>query len=163
HVLRSPLGRVMRAVKANERRAEACGYNTRRVRLVAFLISGFFSGLAGALLTVVLEFVPIENIHWPMSGTVLLMTLFGCSGTLPDGEPLLQALGLTKVFGGLTAVNRVDFAVQRGELRAVIGPNGAGKTTFFNVLTGVLPASHGRILFKGRDVTRLPTHAVSRL
>ena len=242
HMLHSPLGRVMRAVKANERRAEACGYNTRRVRLVAFLISGFFSGLAGALLTVVLEFVPIENIHWPMSGTVLIMTLFGGTGTLlgpfvgagvfvwmrdflskhleyweifvggafvlivlffPEGivgtafrlmrerrrapaaeapgppvtepiatatplapsndEPLLQTAGLTKVFGGLTAVNRVDFAVRRGELRAVIGPNGAGKTTFFNVLTGVLPASHGRVFFKGRDVTQLPTYAVSRL
>ena len=64
HLLRSPLGRAMRAVKANETRAAACGYDTRRVRLVAFAISGFFSGLAGALLTVVLEFVPIENIHW---------------------------------------------------------------------------------------------------
>ena len=82
HLLRSPLGRVMRAVKANETRAAACGYDTRRVRLVAFAISGFFSGLAGALLTVVLEFVPIENIHWQMSGTVLIMTLFGGTGTL---------------------------------------------------------------------------------
>jgi hypothetical protein len=54
HLLRSPLGRAMRAVKANETRAAACGYDTRRVRLVAFAISGFFSGLAGALLTVVL-------------------------------------------------------------------------------------------------------------
>ncbi len=82
HLLRSPLGRVMRAVKANETRAAACGYDTRRVRLAAFAISGFFSGLAGALLTVVLEFVPIENIHWTMSGSVLIMTLFGGTGTL---------------------------------------------------------------------------------
>jgi ABC-type branched-subunit amino acid transport system ATPase component len=242
HILMSPLGRVMQAVKANERRAEACGYNARRVKLVAFLISGFFSGLAGALLTVVLEFVPIENVHWPMSGTVLIMTLFGGTGTLlgpfvgagvfvwmrdflskhleywevfvggafvlivlffPEGivgtalrlvrrrrpaataadetpppavepvaaasapvdggEPLLRTEQLTKAFGGLTAVNRVDFAIHRGELRAVIGPNGAGKTTFFNVLTGVLPPSSGRIVFKGRDVTGLPAHAVSRL
>jgi len=57
----------------------------------------------------------------------------------------------------------VDFQVRRGELRSVIGPNGAGKTTFFNLLTGVLPSSGGRILFKGRDITRLPAHAVSRL
>src|SRR5258708_34536601 len=82
HRLRAPLGRVMRAVKANETRAAACGYDTRRVRLAAFAISGFFSGLAGALLTVVLEFVPIENIHWQMSGTVLIMTLFGGTGTM---------------------------------------------------------------------------------
>ena len=82
HLLRSPLGRVMRAVKANETRAAACGFDTRRVRLAAFAISGLFSGLAGALLTVVLEFVPIENIHWQMSGSVLIMTLFGGTGTL---------------------------------------------------------------------------------
>src|SRR5262249_19463693 len=82
HVLDSPLGRAMRAVKANETRAAACGYDTRRIKLAAFAISGFFSGLAGALLTVVLEFVPIENIHWQMSGTVLIMTLFGGTSTL---------------------------------------------------------------------------------
>ena len=72
----------MRAVKANETRAAACGFDTRRIKLAAFAISGLFSGLAGALLTVVLEFVPIENIHWQMSGAVLIMTLFGGTGTL---------------------------------------------------------------------------------
>src|SRR5262249_50105119 len=82
HLLDSPLGRAMRAVKANETRAAACGYDTRRVKLAAFAISGAFSGLAGALLTVALEFVPIENIHWSMSGSVLVMTLFGGTGTL---------------------------------------------------------------------------------
>ena len=243
HLLRSPLGRVMRAVKANETRAAACGYDTRRVKLAAFAVSGLFSGLAGALLTVVLEFVPIENTHWGMSGAVLIMALFGGTGTLlgpfvgagvfiwmrdflskyleywevfvggafvlivlflPDGivgsltrlatrrrpapveaaadvlpDParlvaapgraggddglLLESRGLTKTFGGLTAVNGVDFQVRPGELRSVIGPNGAGKTTFFNLLTGVLPPSAGRILFKGRDVTGLPAHRVSRL
>jgi len=81
-VLRSPFGRVIRAVKPNERRAQACGYDTQRVRLVAFLLSGFFSGLAGGLITIVLEFVPIENIHWGTSGTVLIMTLFGGTGSL---------------------------------------------------------------------------------
>jgi ABC-type branched-subunit amino acid transport system ATPase component/ABC-type branched-subunit amino acid transport system permease subunit len=313
-ILRSPFGRVMRAVKANERRAQACGYDTTRIKLVAFGISGFFSGLAGGLLTVVLEFVPIEHVHWSTSGTVLVMTLFGGTGTLlgpfvgsavfvwmrdflskhlehwevfvggafvlivlffpegivgtvrrlvrarlpepvvaaaaspavlaaatspaaaapfpgaaaspatavsspaapsssldavpptagtpapravastslpaapssggaaalpeadarsavasstripaANGRPLLESRGLTKHFGGLSAVNGVDFQVRPGELRAVIGPNGAGKTTFFNVLTGVLPASAGTILFKGRDITGLPAHAVSRL
>jgi ABC-type branched-subunit amino acid transport system ATPase component len=85
------------------------------------------------------------------------------SAPVDGGEPLLRTEQLTKAFGGLTAVNRVDFAIHRGELRAVIGPNGAGKTTFFNVLTGVLPPSSGRIVFKGRDVTGLPAHCVSRL
>ena len=231
HLLGSPLGRVMQAVKANEARAATCGFDTRRVKLAAFAVSGLFSGLAGALLTVVLEFVPIENIHWQMSGAVLIMTLFGGTGTLlgpfvgagvfiwmrdfvskyleywevfvggafvlivlflpdgivgglarlvarrrpalpadvrpaearpagartgravPRGRPagsaadgdgrLLESRGLTKTFGGLTAVNRVDFQVRPGELRSVIGPNGAGKTTFFNLLTGVLPPSAG--------------------
>jgi branched-chain amino acid transport system ATP-binding protein len=79
-----------------------------------------------------------------------------------DGA-LLESRGLTKIFGGLTAVNGVDFQVRRGELRSVIGPNGAGKTTFFNLLTGVLPPTRGQIFFKGREVTGLPAHAVSRL
>jgi ABC-type branched-subunit amino acid transport system ATPase component len=83
---------------------------------------------------------------------------------VPDGGPaLLESRGLTKAFGGLTAVNHVDFQVRKGELRSVIGPNGAGKTTFFNLLTGVLPPSGGHILFKGGDITGLPAHAVSRL
>src|SRR5258705_761476 len=77
-----PLGRVMRAVRANGPRGAAWGYDPRRVRLAAFAISGFFSGLAGALLTVVLEFVPTENSQWTMAGSVLIMTLFGGTGTL---------------------------------------------------------------------------------
>jgi ABC-type branched-subunit amino acid transport system ATPase component len=81
----------------------------------------------------------------------------------PEDGMLLESQALTKTFGGLTAVNRVDFQVRAGELRSVIGPNGAGKTTFFHLLTGVLPPSGGRILFKGRDITGLPAHAVSRL
>src|SRR5262249_37494571 len=76
---------------------------------------------------------------------------------------LLESPGLTQEVGGLVAVNAVDFRIRRGELRAVIGPNGAGKTTFFNMLTGVLHPSRGRIVFKGRDITWLPAYAVSRL
>ena len=80
-ILRSPFGRAMRAVRENEERASACGYNTQRVKLLAILLSGLFSGVAGALLTVLLEFVPIENVHWSMSGTVVIMAMFGGSGT----------------------------------------------------------------------------------
>ena len=244
HLLRSPLGRAMRAVKANETRAAACGYDTRRVRLVAFAISGFFSGLAGALLTVVLEFVPIENIHWQMSGTVLIMTLFGGTGTLlgpfvgagvfiwmrdflskhleywevfvggafvlivlffPDGivgtltrlvgrrravpvsaledhlpEParlvsaaprgngdgarLLESRGLTKSFGGLTAVNRVDFQVQQG--RAALGhrPQRRGQDDVLQP-PHRRPAPVGRAAScsRARTSRACPAHAVSRL
>ena len=60
---------------------------------------------------------------------------------------LLETEGLTKRFGGITAVDGVDFALEAGELCSIIGPNGAGKTTFFNLLTGVLEPSEGSIRF----------------
>jgi branched-chain amino acid transport system ATP-binding protein len=64
-------------------------------------------------------------------------------------------------FGGLTAVNNVNFTLARGEIRAVIGPNGAGKSTFFNCLTGVLRPTSGRIYLNGEDVAGLPPHKIS--
>jgi branched-chain amino acid transport system ATP-binding protein len=76
---------------------------------------------------------------------------------------LLETRKLTKAFGGLMAVLDVDFAVERGEIRAIIGPNGAGKTTFFNMIAGNLPPTRGQILFKGRDITSLPAHRRSLL
>ena len=78
------------------------------------------------------------------------------------GPPILEARGLTRTFGGLVAVNGVDFTVRTGEIHAVIGPNGAGKTTLFNLITGVLPPTSGRILFRGRDITGLPVHRISQ-
>jgi branched-chain amino acid transport system ATP-binding protein len=75
----------------------------------------------------------------------------------------LQAEGLHRHFGGLRAVNGVDLAVQAGERRAIIGPNGAGKTTLFNLLSGAIAPTRGRVLLAGRDVTRLPVHARARL
>ncbi|HXP29736.1 MAG TPA: ABC transporter ATP-binding protein [Stellaceae bacterium] len=68
---------------------------------------------------------------------------------------LLQVESVTKEFGSLVAVNNVSFTVALGELRAVIGPNGAGKTTFFNLITGFLRPTSGRILFDGDDITGL--------
>jgi len=65
-------------------------------------------------------------------------------------------------FGGLAALNGVNFELPRGEIRAVIGPNGAGKSTFFNCLTGVLRPSSGRILFNGEDITGLSPDRISR-
>ena len=70
-------------------------------------------------------------------------------------EALLATEKLGKSFGHFAANSDIDFVVRPGELRAVIGPNGAGKTTFFNMLSGVTPATSGRILFKGVDITRL--------
>ena len=76
-------------------------------------------------------------------------------------EAILTATALRKEFGGLTAVNDVDFEVPRGGIISLIGPNGAGKTTFFNMLTGVYTPTAGTIVFDGSDVTGKPPHAVT--
>ncbi len=75
--------------------------------------------------------------------------------------PILRTEELTMRFGGLTAVNKVSIAIQRGEIRAIIGPNGAGKSTFFNCITGVLRPTSGRIFLNGEDVAGLPPNEVS--
>ena len=82
---------------------------------------------------------------------------------LAKGSPLLEVNGLTKRYGGLTAVDQVDFAVSAGELLGVIGPNGAGKSTLFNVLTGVISPSAGQALFKGKSITGLNPRKISAL
>src|SRR5436853_2921200 len=74
---------------------------------------------------------------------------------------LLQTQALRKEFGGLVAVNSVDFTIPRGTIVSLIGPNGAGKTTFFNMLTGVYKPTAGRIVFDGEDVTGKPPHAIT--
>jgi branched-chain amino acid transport system ATP-binding protein len=76
---------------------------------------------------------------------------------------LLTADGVRKEFGGLVAVNDVDFAIPEKAIVSLIGPNGAGKTTFFNMLTGVYKPTAGRIVFDGHDVTGKPPHAVTEL
>jgi branched-chain amino acid transport system ATP-binding protein len=75
---------------------------------------------------------------------------------------VLRPEALTVRFGGLTALDTVDFEIRRGEIRAIIGPNGAGKSTFFNCLTGVMRPSSGRILFNGEDITGLPPDRISQ-
>jgi branched-chain amino acid transport system ATP-binding protein len=76
--------------------------------------------------------------------------------------PLLAAERLSRAFGALSALNRVSFEVAPRERRAIIGPNGAGKTTLFNVITGQLAPSAGRILLEGRSLEGLSPHAVAR-
>ena len=84
---------------------------------------------------------------------------------MPNGEQttILRTEGLARNLGSLRAVDGVDFAVRAGELRSIIGPNGAGKSTFFKLISGELPPSGGRIVFKGRDITGQPQHAISQL
>jgi ABC-type branched-subunit amino acid transport system ATPase component len=74
---------------------------------------------------------------------------------------LLKAVGLTKRFGGLTAVAELDFDVRAGEILGVIGPNGAGKSTTFNMVTGAYAPSAGRIEFDGSEITGWPAHRVA--
>lgn len=69
---------------------------------------------------------------------------------------LLEALQVRKEFGGLIAVNDVDFVIPRGAIVSLIGPNGAGKTTFFNILTGVYKPTRGEVVFDGRPISGLP-------
>ena len=67
-------------------------------------------------------------------------------------HPLLELCGLTKVFGGLTAVNEFDLTVRTGTIHAIIGPNGSGKTTLINMISGLLDPTSGTILFKEHDL-----------
>jgi branched-chain amino acid transport system ATP-binding protein len=76
---------------------------------------------------------------------------------------LLEARDVRKEFGGLVAVNDVDFTIPRRAIVSLIGPNGAGKTTFFNMLTGVYKPTNGRVVFDGTDVTGKPPHAITEL
>jgi len=74
---------------------------------------------------------------------------------------ILQVRGLTKRFGGLTAVSGLDFEVREGEILGMIGPNGAGKSTTFNLIAGVYPASSGEILFRKESLLGLPPHQIA--
>jgi branched-chain amino acid transport system ATP-binding protein len=76
---------------------------------------------------------------------------------------LLSASNVRKEFGGLVAVNDLDFAIPERSIVSLIGPNGAGKTTFFNMLTGVYKPTTGQIVFDGTDVTAKPPHAITKL
>ena len=89
-ILSSPFGAVMEAIRENERRAAACGYDVNRTRWLAFILSGLFSGLAGALYAIHLSIVPIETLHYFTSAVVLMMTLLGGMGTFFG--PFLGAL-----------------------------------------------------------------------
>src|SRR3546814_16200430 len=69
------------------------------------------------------------------------------------GAPVLEARGITKQYGGLTAVSDVTFSLAEGEMRGVIGPNGAGKSTFFAMLAGELATTTGQVFFRGQEIT----------
>ena len=76
---------------------------------------------------------------------------------------MLQVEGVSKHFGGLKALDDCTLNVEQGSITALIGPNGSGKTTLFNVITGFLKATNGRVLFEGREITGLPEHRIANL
>jgi branched-chain amino acid transport system ATP-binding protein len=82
-----------------------------------------------------------------------------------EREPLnvFEARGITKVFGGLVAVNEVDFDIPERSIISLIGPNGAGKTTFFNMMSGLMRPTAGSFVFLGHDITRLGAHKRARM
>jgi branched-chain amino acid transport system ATP-binding protein len=74
---------------------------------------------------------------------------------------LIEVKNLTKRFGGLFAVNNVDFYIEEGEIFGLIGPNGSGKSVMFNTITGVYKSDGGKVVFKGEDITDLPSHVIN--
>ncbi|MBA3450312.1 MAG: ABC transporter ATP-binding protein [Chloroflexia bacterium] len=76
---------------------------------------------------------------------------------------VLQTRGLSRHFGGLRAVESVDLEVSEGQIHCIIGPNGAGKSTLFNVISGMIPATAGRVVFQNENITRKSPQAISRL
>jgi len=81
-IVNSPFGEVLKAIRENELRAVSLGYKTDRYKLVAFVLSATLAGLAGALKTLVFHLASLTDVHWTMSGEVVLMTLVGGLGTL---------------------------------------------------------------------------------
>jgi branched-chain amino acid transport system ATP-binding protein len=77
------------------------------------------------------------------------------------GIPILQVQEVTKVFGGILALNRVSFDVEQGEILGIIGPNGSGKTTLVNCITGFVKMTSGKIFFKGKDISDKPAHRIA--
>lgn len=78
-------------------------------------------------------------------------------------KTLLETRTVSKLFGGLTAVDRVDLVIQEEQIASIIGPNGAGKTTLFNCISGFYLPEHGQVLFEDKPIQGLPTHKVAEL
>ena len=76
---------------------------------------------------------------------------------------MLEVYGITQVFGGVTALENVSFAIARNDITGVIGPNGAGKTTLFNILTGIYRQTAGKVILEGKDVTGVPAERLAGL
>ena len=234
-IARSPVGRVLSAIRDNPLRAAAVGHAVHAYKLTAFTVAAAYAGLAGGLLGILQGYMPPEAFSFDTSGQLVIQTVIGGAGTLigptigaavwlfahdillyglglevswrlglgiifvllvcllrrgivggvtalvprlgpspevlapiipisgererrrqipvANGQPILEARGLSKRYGGLIANSNIDFAVAEGELRGIIGPNGAGKSTFFKMLTGEVAPTEGQIFFRGHEIT----------
>jgi branched-chain amino acid transport system permease protein len=122
----------------------------------------------GALFILVLQnarggLIPALASRWPraMPPAPVAADALDHRALPPPGGALLQVEHLVKRFGGLVAVNDVSFSLRAGEILGLIGPNGAGKTTTFNLVTGALPPTDGRVRFAGRDITGWPARRIA--
>jgi len=241
---RSPLGTVLVAIRENEQRARFLGYSTDQYKLIAFVLSTSFTGLAGVLLLFKNRMTSAEPISVAFSGELLAMVIIGgmrsfigpAIGALffvifrdylssltenwllvfgllfvgfivfsPDGlvglyarvtapfrrkqvgaaamsarqagstalpaflkppalgsRPVLEVRGLRKSFGGIRAVQGVNFTVSDRTLHALIGPNGAGKTTAFNLISGQFNPDEGAITLEGKPIAGMSPEEITR-
>ena len=239
----APFGRVMQALRDNEQRVTSLGYNTYLVKLIALVVAGAVIGVAGGLMSLLLQGAYANNLSWQHAGDAVLMTALGgvhhflgplwgaitfivledrlsaftenwwlffapiiilfallspegmqgivqrllrrdrwtltragipvrpqqivpyqsSSTANADSSPILSIKGLSKRFGSIVTQHNISLDVQRNQLHSFIGPNGAGKTTFFNLLTGLLEADEGQIVFDGQDIGKLPAYRRARL
>lgn len=81
---------------------------------------------------------------------------------MDKNEVVLSVQEITKTFAGVRALHKVDMSIPRGQIHGLIGPNGSGKTTLFNVVTGILPATEGKVFFEGEEITRLKPDAIAK-
>jgi len=82
---------------------------------------------------------------------------------MPEDENMLSTVELSKHFGGVHALEKLDISVKEGQIHGLIGPNGSGKTTFFNVVTGLLPATEGKVYFGSNDITNLRPNVIANM
>jgi branched-chain amino acid transport system permease protein len=131
-------------------------------------VPGLYLAIYGAAVILIVIFMPdgiwgfLAKLLKPRAGAAAPSEPLTLSPTPRGADAILEVQGLTKQFGGLKAVDGVDFRVARGGVHALIGPNGSGKTTTLNVVTGLYRTTAGRVFVDGEDVTALPAHARTR-
>lgn len=156
----SPFGQVLKAIKENEPRAVSLGYDTDRYKLVAFVLSAALAGLAGATKTVVLGFETLTDVHWSMSGLVVLMTLVGGLGTLAG--PIVGAVLIILLENKLGDFGRWMAAVTHVDWFRTLGDSVTIATGFIFIVC-VLAFRRGIVgeigaLFRRRASTPSATH-----